>query len=175
MPLVFIPLLLLAFAVLVLLMLPFSILQRYRSGTARRRTRTWVALVNAGGMGVSVVIILTTAAISSMWVPAALTYTAAGLVGGCVLGVAGLWLTRWETSSGVFYHTPNRWLVLSITLAVALRLGFGVWRTWHAWHAGNEGGSWLAESGFAGSLAAGALVFGYYLTFWSGVWIRARR
>ena len=175
MPLIIILLLLLALAILMLLMLPFFILQRYRSGTARRRTRTWIALINAGGMGVSTLMILTTAAISSAWIPGTLSYTAAGLAGGCVLGIAGLWLTRWEKRSGVLYHTPNRWLVLSITLAVALRLCFGVWRTWHAWQSGIEGGSWLAESGFAESLAVGSLVLGYYLTFWTGVSILARR
>jgi hypothetical protein len=35
--------------------------------------------------------------------------------------------------------------------------------------------SWLTASGAAGSLGAGALVLGYYLTFWVGVRRRLRR
>jgi hypothetical protein len=35
-------------------------------------------------------------------------------------------------------------------------------------------GWWAAESGLGGSLAAGAVVFAYYLTYWLGVRRRLR-
>ena len=66
----------------------------------------------------SAAILLASAALASVWVPGALKYTAGGLAGGCVLGMAGLWLTRWEHGPGRLHYTPNRWLVLGITLLV---------------------------------------------------------
>jgi len=51
---------------------------------------------------------------------------------------------------------------------------FGLWRAWQAWDADAGDGSWLAAAGFSGSLAAGALVLGYYLAFWAGLWVFAR-
>jgi hypothetical protein len=35
--------------------------------------------------------------------------------------------------------------------------------------------SWVAASGLAASMSAGAVVLGYYAIYWVGVWIRARR
>jgi hypothetical protein len=92
-----------------------------------------------------------------------------------VLGLVGLAVSRWEFSPGSLHYTPNRWLVLGITLVVTARLAFGFWRSWHAWRAAPDGMSWAAASGAAGSLAAGAIVLGYYLTYWIGVRRRLRR
>ena len=44
-----------------------------------------------------------------------------------------------------------------------------MWRSWHAWHARVDDTSWLAASGAAGSLAAGAVVLGYYVAYWIGL------
>ncbi len=174
MPLLLLPLAVLAFVTLMMLLLPWSIFQRYRAGTARRLARGWVALLNVFGIGFSAGLFLTTAAIGSVWIPGALAYSVSGLGVGGALGLFGLVLTRWEKSRDGLHYTPNRWLVLSIVLAVALRLCFGLWRGWRAWHASPHDESWLAASGFAGSMSAGALVLGYYLAFWIGVWIRVR-
>jgi hypothetical protein len=172
-----VPLLLLAMLVVLALMvaMPLSLVQRYRMGTSRRRARGWLATVNLAGLGLSVALVLASAALTTMWVPGAFTYTAAGLAGGCVLGIAGVLLTRWEPGPGVLYYTPNRWLVLGITLAVAARIGYGFWRGWHAWRLGMDGGSWFVASGAAGSMAAGAVVLGYYFAYWIGVRRRFRR
>jgi hypothetical protein len=78
-------------------------------------------------------------------------------------------LSRWEATPGALHYTPNRWLVLAITLSVASRLLYGMWRGWQAWQAGLNGAPWLVASGAAGSLAAGAVVLGYYLIYWLGV------
>ncbi len=175
MPLLIVPLLLLLILPLVLLLLPWSIRQRYRAGTARRQARGWVALVNVWGIGISAAIFLITAAISSAWIPGTFTGTVAGLAGGFALGAVGVRLIHWERNPSALHYTPNRWLVLGITVAVAGRIGFGFWRMWQAWHlSGRHGEPWLAASGLAGSMAAGALVLGYFLVFWLGVWLKVR-
>jgi len=173
-PLILLPIILLALIMVMLLVLPVSIILRYRAGTARRPARAWLALVNFAGISLSAAVLLVTAAIGGVWIPGAFPYSAAGLAAGCALGALGLRLTRWEPGPGVLYYTPNRWLVLSISIAIALRIGLGLWRAWQAWDADAGDGSWLAAAGFSGSLAAGALVLGYYLAFWAGIWLGAR-
>ena len=148
---------------------PLAIVQRYRLGTAKRRARGWVATINAAGLVLSVVVFLFGAALTSLWIPGALSYAALGLLAGSLAGLVGLGLTRWEASPGSLYYTPNRWLVLAITLIVATRVAFGFWRSWQAWHTTDDYAAWAAASGAAGSLAAGAVVLGYYLIYWLGV------
>ena len=173
------PLLIIAFTLVVILagiaLTPLALVQRYRVGTARRRARGWSATVNAAGLAFSSALFLAGAGMTSLWVPNALTLTLMGFLSGCLLGWVGLTLSRWEPAPGSLHYTPNRWLVLGITLVVTARLVFGFWRSWHAWHATPNYGSWLAESGAAGSLAVGAVVLGYYLTYWLGVRRRLRR
>jgi hypothetical protein len=162
--------LILPFALLALL--PVSLVLRYRASTARRQARGWMAAINVAGFGISAALFVTVAAITSLWVPHAFTYTLAGLAGGALLGLVGLVLSRWEESEGRLHYTPSRWLVLAIILIVATRMAFGLWRAWHTWHAGN---ATLAGIGAAGSLAAGAVVLGYFLSYHAGVWRRLRR
>ncbi len=173
------PLAFLAFLLFVILaaiaLTPLSLIQRYRMGTARRRARGWVATINALGLALSTALFLAGAAVTAIWVPNALVSAIAGLVGGCLLGLAGLALTRWEWLPGSLYYTPNRWLVLTITLVVTARLLFGFWRSWNAWRTTADYATWAAASGAAGSLAAGAVVLGYYLTYWLGVRRHLRR
>lgn len=175
MPLLILPFVLLLIPAVIALMVPFSVVQRYRAGTARRQARGWMALMNVVLIAVSIAMFLVTAAISSAWLHGALKYSALGLVGGFALGFLGLALSRWEASSRDLHFTPNRWLVLTITLAVTARLAFGFWRAWHAWQSTPSGESWLAASGLSGSMSVGAVVLGYYFTYWSGVWIRFRK
>lgn len=173
------PLLLLALVlVLPLLMVafvPVSLVLRYRASTARRQARGWVAAINVTVMAVSVAFFLTVAAVTSLRVPRAFTYTVLGLAGGCLLGMLGVVLSRWETTARGLHYTPSRALVLGLMLVVAARILYGLWRAWHAWHAAAGDESWLAASGAAGSLGAGAVVLGYYLAYNAGVWRRFRR
>jgi hypothetical protein len=172
-----VPLVLLA-AVLLLapvFLMPLSLVLRYRAGTARRRARGWVAAVNIAGLAVSVALFLAGAAITSLWAPHAFSYSLLGLGGGIVLGIFGLWLSRWEPSPEGLHYTPNRPLVLAVTLVFTARVLYGLWRAWHAWRAAPGEASWLAAFGIAGSLAAGAVVLGYYLAYWFGVRARLRR
>src|SRR5829696_862435 len=138
-------------------------------GTARQRARGWLATVNVAGLALSAIFFLAGASFTSIWVPGAFRYSAAGLAAGCVLGVIGLWLTRWEPSPGALHYTPNRWLVLGLTLVVVGRLLFGMWRGVHTWNAGIHGAAWFGAAGLAGSMAAGGMVLGYYLAYWAGV------
>lgn len=172
------PLVVLAVALVVVLtliaLMPLSIVLRYRAGTARRRARGWVATTNLFGIGSSAAFLLVVAAVTSAWVPNAFTYTFIGLAGGCLLGLLGLSLSRWERTPQSLHYTPSHWLVLAITLVVTSRMIYGVWRSWQAWRSTPTDSSWLASSGAAGSLAAGAVVLGYYLTYWTGIWRRLK-
>jgi hypothetical protein len=172
-----VPLVLLAmFIVLaVIALIPFSIIQRFRLGTSRRPARGWVATLNLIAVAISAALFLGGTLITSRWIPEALPYTLAGLGGGCVLGLLGTALTRWEFAGGRLQYTPNRWLVLTITLLVTARVLYGFWRSWEAWRASVESMAWVAASGVAGSLSGGAVVLGYYLIFWAGVRERVRR
>jgi hypothetical protein len=114
------------------------------------------------------------AAVTSRWTPAALTYTLGGLVAGTLLGLLGLALTRWDTTRGQIYFTPNVWLVLLVTLVVAARVAYGFVRVWYEWQAGFDHTSAIVADGIRNSLAAGGLVLGYYLTFWIGVRLRIK-
>lgn len=174
------PLLVVALVGLVLLLplilLPLSIVQRYRVGTARRQARAWVATVNVAGFLISASVMVLTGAVTALWIPAALPATAAALTAGILVGVVGLWLSRWEHDDRTVYFTPNRWLVTLLTLVVIGRLGYGAWRTWDAWASWGAESGWLTSAGVPGSLAAGALLIGYGLGFWSAVrWRIGRR
>jgi hypothetical protein len=172
-----VPLILLALALLLapILLIPVSLLIRYRAGTARRQARGWVATLNLAGLAVSTLLFLCGAALTNIWVPRALELSVLGLLGGIALGIVGLWLSRWEHGPDALHYTPNRWLVLAVTLLLTLRVLYGLWRAWHTWqHAAGEV-SLVASFGVAGSLAAGAVVLGYYLSYWLGVRRRLRR
>ena len=124
MPLIVIALVLLAmFAAIALI--PVSIVLRYRTGTIRRPSRRWVSTLNVVMLTVSALFFLTVAAMTNVWVPRAFVYAMAGLGTGAVLGVIGLVLTRWETTGRTMHFTPNRWLVLVLTMVIAARVMYG--------------------------------------------------
>ena len=169
--LLFIPLALLAAVVL----MPLTLVQRYRVGTSRRLARGWLATLNAVGFVVSAGVLLVSAAFANIWLPHAFLYALGGLAFGCLLGWLGLAISRWEVTPASLHYTPNRWLVLILTLVVSSRLVYGVWRSWHAWHARVDDTSWIVASGATGSLSAGAVVLGYYLAYWIGLRRRFER
>lgn len=156
-------------------LIPFSLIQRFRRGTMRRRALRWVIGLNFGGTLISVVLFLVGASITTRWIPGTLTYTAAGLAVGCVLGFVGLALTRWEFAGGRLHYTPDRWLVLAITLVVTARVFYSFYRSYQAWQATLDRVAWVAASGVAASMSAGAIVLGYYLVYWAGVRRQLRR
>jgi hypothetical protein len=155
-------------------LIPIALVQRYRMGVARQRARGWLIGINLVGLSLSMVMFGLTAAVTSIWLHPALVYTIVGLAIGFVLGVFGLWFTRWEPTPGGLFFTPNRLLVLTITLVVTARVLFGFWRAWHSWHVGLDDAAWVAAAGVAKSMAAGAVVLGYYFVYWIGVRRRLR-
>jgi hypothetical protein len=161
----------LAFVALV----PVSIVLRYRAGTARRLARGWVAAINAVGFVSSGALFLAAAAVATLWVPKAFTSALLGLAVGGLLGALGLVVTRWEKAPQSLHYTPNRWLVLALVLVIVGRLVYGLWRGWHAWGSTSDASSWLVAAGAAGSLAAGGVLIGYYVSYWAGVWWQVRR
>jgi hypothetical protein len=158
-----------------LLAMPFLLFVRYRTGTARRLGRRWVATLNLVMIVFSAVLFLDAAAITSLWVSDAFRYALFGLMGGCLLGLLGLALTRWEQTPQALHYTPNRWLILIITLAVAARLLYGLWRLFPGWRTSGSDPWWLERAGIAGSLALGAILLGYYVTYAAGVRWRLKR
>jgi hypothetical protein len=172
-----VPLLVLAALLLLapILLVPVSLYIRYRAGTARRQARSWVATLNVVGLAISAMLFLTGAALTNIWVPRALEMSVLGLLGGFALGIIGLWLSRWEHGPEALHYTPNRWLVLAVTLLLTLRILYGLWRAWHTWHHAAGDTSLVASFGVAGSMAAGAVVLGYYLSYWMGVRRRLQR
>ena len=172
MPLLLLPLLFLLIVFLAIALLPFSLFQRYRVGAARRPARGWFITLNLIVIVLSTMLFLFGAAVTNAWVADTFLYSLIGLAAGCVLGMLGLALTRWEITPYSFHFTPNRWLVLLVTLVVTTRVVYGFWRSWHAWSAGLH--SWSAAFGVAASMGAGAVVLGYYLAYWLGVRRRLR-
>lgn len=160
-------------AAIAALSVPLAIVQRYRVGTARRPARGWIATINLVAASISACLLLATAAASSVWIPKAIPWTLAGFAAGFALGLLGLLLTRWEQTHALHY-TPSRLLVLTITLLVLARLAWGIWRGVRAWGAPSAS-TFLAEAGAAGSMAAGAVILGYYVVYWLGVRRRIRR
>jgi hypothetical protein len=150
-------------------LIPVSLFARYRAGTARQRARGWLATVNVLAIWISVVILIGSSAVTSLWASRALPYALLGLAVGGLLGALGLAWSRWESTSSGLHYTPNRWLVTGILLMVTARIVWSFWRTWQGLTTDSEELSRVAASGVAGSLGVGAVVVGYYLAFWIGV------
>lgn len=166
MPLLLVPLLLLVFVAVWALLLPLALLQRYRRGRARRRARGWAVRLNAWLLLGSAGLFVATAWLAGYWISAALAHATLGLALGVVVGIIGLWLTRFELdppdARGLVY-TPNRGLVLALTGLVALRLGYGLLQGWQLWRGSGDHASWLAHQGSL--LAVGGLLLGHYLAY----------
>jgi hypothetical protein len=162
MPLLIVPVLL---VLLVIVVIPISIVQRFRVAASERRARAWLATLNLVGIAVSAVLFIAGALVTSYWVPDVLSYTLGGLAMGAGLGVVGVALTRWRHVDGYLRYAPNRFLALGLTTIVAARVLYGFWRTWETWRSGIDG----VAPGIATSMSAGSVVLGYYLVFWTGV------
>jgi hypothetical protein len=150
--------------ILVIALTPVLLIQRYRTGTSRQPARRWMVMLAAVSTGISALFLLLTSAFTNIWVNDAFGDTALGLAAGCVVGIVGLWITKWEATPRALHYTPNRWMVLVIMLLVAGRVLFGLYR------AGVAGTFGIAES-----LGAGGFVIGYYLAYNAGVIWRIRR
>jgi hypothetical protein len=168
-------LLLLLLPLIVIALMPFMLIQRYRVGSARRQARPWMAGFGLIMMIVSTIFFLVSSAITAFWVQDALAGAAAGVGVGLLLGIVGLLLTRWEATPRTLHYTPNRWLVLIVTFIVSARVLYGFYRSFLVAQAGVTGASVLMAFGIPESLAAGGTVIGYYLAYHAGLRWRIRR
>ena len=160
--------------VLSLALLPAVLWQRYRAGSARRRAWSgllalgwWTSLVSTGLFAVTVLI-------AGFFWPGAWLYCAIAWPAGLALGAFGHAITRFEPTPQGLYYQSNRWLVLALTLLVAVRLGAGMFQAMRVWL---HGAQW-PESGWlshAGLLAVAALLLGYATAQALGLRQRARR
>ena len=158
-----------------LALMPVMLIQRYRLGRSRRLARPWVAGLNVVAMALSALLFLASAALANVWVPSAFAYSTFGMAAGGAIGLLGVWLSRWEPTHQALHYTPNRWLVLAVTLLVTARLLYGAVRGVAAWTSGADRSVAIATFGIPGSLAIGAVVVGYYFAYAIGVRWRIRR
>ena len=175
MPILALILFILVILVVGILIVPLSIVQRYRVGTRRQQARGWLIGINVFGMALSALMFLVGSAVSNFWIPNAFRYSGLGILAGCALGILGLLLTKWEPSPRALHFTPNRFLVLAITLTIAGRIAYSFWRAYETWGHAADRQEWLVTWGVAEALAAGGVVLGYYLSYWSGVRRRFKR
>jgi hypothetical protein len=180
--LLLLPLLVVVVALAWALLLPLSLRARYRNGRARRRLVGWAIRVNAGLLGVSALVYLLSAWIASHWFADALRDAALGLVLGLAVGALGVALTRFERDAAGDWFTPNRWVVLGLTMLIAARILVGLWLSARggadllsagarpaqpdAWLRADD---WLRGGGWLG---IGGMLLGYPLAYAIG--LRAR-
>ena len=145
------------------LLLPFALLQRYRHGKARRRAQPLAVRINTGMLLASVPLFVLGAWASSRWIPGAATFALTGLGAGIVIGITGLWFSRFETTPQGLYYTPPAWLVLALTGLVAARIALGIWQALQRWHGGGALPAVLADH--ASLFAVGGVLLGYYLAY----------
>jgi len=171
MPLLLIPLLVLALFALWLVLLPLSLWVRYRNGRARRRAQGWMVRGNAWLLAASLPVFVASSWVTTRWVPGALRDALIGLLAGMLLGIISLWITRFERDGNTLWYTPNRWLMLALTIMVALRILAGLWMSWRhlASHASNAMTAWMDAGAWA---AIGGLFLGYGVAYLWG--LRAR-
>jgi hypothetical protein len=154
---------------------PWLLIQRFRTGSARRPARRWMVVLAIISTALSVALLLIGAAVTNIWVSYTVRDSALGVTFGCLLGLAGLALTKWEPTPRSLHYTPNAALVLFVTLIISARVLFGIYRTITAARSGLSGGQLIGAFGVAESLGAGALVLGYYLAYHAGVLWKIRR
>jgi hypothetical protein len=161
--------------ILFVILTPVMLFQRYRTGTARRQARPWLISLNLAAMVFSAAFFLISAGITTIWFPFAFSGATLGISAGVILGGLGLLLTHWEETARSLHYTPNRWLVLLVTLVVTARVMYGFVRTFEVAQAGVSGTALAHAFGVPESLAAGGVVIGYYLAYNAGVRWRLNR
>ena len=174
MPFLIIPLALLLILLLAVILLPVSLVQRFRYGRARRRAWPWLVSFNAWFLLGASAVFLLVSALMQWWFPHNLMQAGLGWLAGVALGIVALWLTRYERAVDGLYYTPNVWLVLSLTLLVAGRLLVSVvqiFRQGSAWWSGQH----LTGDWHAGLVAVAGLLLGYALSYQWGLRRRLRR
>lgn len=148
------------------LLLPLSVVQRYRHGRARRRVQPLAVRLNAWLLAASALLFLAAAWVAGHWIADALRDAAIGMAVGMAIGLLGTRLDRFEATAGGLYRTPNRWLVLGLATLLALRILLGLWLAWSGGTQAQGGWeTWLDRGGLLG--VAGALIGYATATAWA--------
>jgi hypothetical protein len=157
--LLLVPLLAAGLLVLWALLFPLAVVQRYRFGKARRRVQPWFVRLNAWLLAASTILFIAFAGVMDRWVDGAFLDAIIGLAIGGAVGLLGLAVDRFESTSQGIFRTPNRWLVLALSLLVAARIAIGLWL---AWSDGPPTGAtaWVTRGGLVG---VGGVLLGYAL------------
>ena len=160
--------------VLLLALLPLSLWQRYRAGTSRRRAWSWALALGWWVSLLSSALYAVSVAIAGLFWPQAWIYSAIAWPAGLLLGALGHALTRFEATPQGLYYQSNRWLVLGLTVLVAVRVGAGMVQAVRFWLHGTPWpqAGWLSH---AGLLAIAGLLLGYATAQAFGLYRRARR
>lgn len=165
MPLLLIPLLLVVVVLLAVLLYPLGLVQRYRAGKARRRAWPWLAGANAWLLALSALLFLSGAWVSGHWIAHALRFAACGVLLGVVIGIVGIWTTRFEHAPEGAWYTPNRWLVLALTGLLAARIALGIWQAFWPAPAGAQSPLMALFADHASLFGMAGVVLGYYLSY----------
>ena len=174
--LLLLPLLILAIVALWAVLLPISLIQRYRFGRKRRRVVAWATSANAWLILISALAFFLSAWMATRWLPDALLMGAAGFAAGIVLGIVNLVISRNEVEGGRFYITPNAVLVLAMTLLVAGRILLGFWQLYeHGFqlHPMQREEAWFLRPDSL--FALGGLLLGHYFVWCWGLKSLLRR
>ncbi len=166
MPILLLLLVLLVLVFAAVLFWPLALWNRYRVGTSRRRPGLFLTRINAFLIPASAGLFLLAMLPTNLFVTHAFAYGAVGLLSGLLLGGVGWWLTRVEHQPGNVWYTPNRWLVLLLTLVVIARIGVAIWQTWERMRGHHDA---LAHWGLLGEhaslFAVAGLVLGYHAAY----------
>jgi Ca2+/H+ antiporter len=124
----------------------------------------------------SAVLFLCSTLLLSFWVQSAFRFALIGTSCGGILGLIGLAMTRWENRPEGLFYTPSRWLVVTITLAIAARFIYGWWRATHSGSTASGDQHWLiTASATQLSLSVAAGLVAYYLVYSIGVRLQLAR
>jgi hypothetical protein len=171
MPVLLVPLLVAAAFALWVLLLPVAIVQRYRTGRARRRVQPLFVRVNAWLSAASCVAFVLVAWLLQTWIDHAVRDAVAGLGVGVLVGMLAMRLDRLEWRDGALYRTPHRGLLLVLTGLLATRILLGLLLTWQA----VPGEGWQAWFDRGGLLGVAGVLLGHGLATTWGLRSRIRR
>jgi hypothetical protein len=166
MPLLLLAVCLMVLFALMLLLWPLALWNRWRVGTSRRQPRRWLTRLNAWLIPASLALFLAAMGVTQLFVAHAFPYAALGVLAGFALGGVGWLLTRVEHRPGQVWYTPNRWLVLALTLAIVARVIAGIWQAWERMRGDTAAlAAWGPLGEPAGLFAVAGLLLGYHAAY----------
>jgi hypothetical protein len=100
---------------------------------------------------------------------------ALGLLGGAVLGIVALRLTRFEIDGVNDCYFPNVWIGLALTTLLVGRLLYRFMVAWPGMPNVAAGGAYASLQHSPLTLGIVGLLFGYYIAYYAGLLLHHRR